>query len=68
MSGANKDVGSAQMAVWDPVASRLYPLVPGRFAAKWRRDYDRRARAEVDKVSVEDVIERLVKHQPAPAK
>lgn len=38
VSGANKDVGSAQMAVWDPVASRLYPLVPGRFAAKWRRD------------------------------
>ena len=38
VTGANKDVGSAQMAVWDPVASRLYPLVPGRFAAKWRRD------------------------------
>ncbi len=38
VTGANRDVGSAQMAVWDPVASRLYPLVPGRFAAKWRRD------------------------------
>lgn len=38
VTGLNKDVGSPQMTIWDPAASRLYPLVPGRFAAKWRRD------------------------------
>ncbi|MBX3745651.1 MAG: hypothetical protein KF833_10115 [Verrucomicrobiae bacterium] len=36
VTGRNRNVGVEQMTVWDPVASRLYPLVPGRFVAKWR--------------------------------
>lgn len=36
VTGANTQVGVEQMAIWDPVASRLYPLIPGRFVARWR--------------------------------
>ncbi len=38
VTGRNTSVGVEQMTVWDPVASRLYPLIPGRFVAKWRPD------------------------------
>lgn len=38
VDGTNPDVGNDEMAIWDSVASRLYPLVPGRFVAKWRPD------------------------------
>ena len=36
VDGVNKNVGNTDMAVWDPEASRLYPLVPGVFKARWR--------------------------------
>lgn len=35
VNGANTTVGDGDMAVWDPVAARLYPLVPGIFKATW---------------------------------
>ena len=38
VSGANKNVSEAEMTIWDQNASRLYPLVPGKFKAKWRPD------------------------------
>lgn len=41
VTGLNRNVPADQMTIWDPVASRLYPLVPGRFAAKWRPDPSR---------------------------
>jgi hypothetical protein len=36
VTGLNTAVGKDAMTLWDPVAQRLYPLVPGRFTAKWR--------------------------------
>lgn len=36
VSGQNKNVGDTAMAVWDPVAAKLYPVVPGQFKASWR--------------------------------
>jgi len=38
VTGLNKDLGDPEMAVWDKQASRLYPVVPGKFKAKWRPD------------------------------
>lgn len=38
VSGENSNVGDDEMAVWDPVAKRLYPVVPGIFRAAWRPD------------------------------
>jgi hypothetical protein len=38
ISGLNQDVGDSEMAVWDKQASRLYPVVPGKFKAKWKPD------------------------------
>lgn len=38
VDGSNPSVGNDQMTIWDSVALRLYPLVPGRFVAKWRPD------------------------------
>jgi len=35
VSGNNKDVSGPDMAVWDPNALRLYPLVPGQFRVIW---------------------------------
>jgi hypothetical protein len=35
VAGLNQNVAAADMAVWDPNALRLYPLVPGQFRAKW---------------------------------
>lgn len=35
VTGANPQVSESDMAVWDPVALRLYPLVPGMFRAVW---------------------------------
>jgi hypothetical protein len=36
VTGSNPNVAASDMAVWDPVAQRLYPLVPGIFKAIWR--------------------------------
>ncbi|MBL9139750.1 MAG: hypothetical protein JNK85_28025 [Verrucomicrobiales bacterium] len=36
VTGRNTSVGSDGLTVWDPVAQKLYPLVPGRFIAQWR--------------------------------
>ncbi|MDD2599339.1 MAG: hypothetical protein PHO37_08955 [Kiritimatiellae bacterium] len=33
--GGYKEVGDTEMAVWDGVAAKLYPLVPGIFRATW---------------------------------
>ncbi len=38
VTGANKNVDGQGMAVWDPVALRLYPVVPGMFRVTWRPD------------------------------
>ncbi|MDA3923256.1 MAG: hypothetical protein PF904_00980 [Kiritimatiellae bacterium] len=35
ISGAYQNVADADMAVWDPVSSKLYPLVPGIFRVTW---------------------------------
>src|SRR5690349_5287761 len=35
VSGSNQTVGDSEMAIWDPAAAKLYPLVPGQFKAKW---------------------------------
>jgi len=35
VSGNNKQVSGPEMAVWDPNALRLYPLVPGQFRVVW---------------------------------
>jgi MoxR-like ATPase len=43
----------------DDVRAVILPVMRHRIGLNFR--------AEVDKVSVEDVIGRLVKHQPAPA-
>ena len=36
VTGQNKNVGDQAMAVWDPAAAKLYPVVPGQFKALWR--------------------------------
>lgn len=36
VSGNNQQVAESEMAVWDPEARRLYPLVPGQFRAIWQ--------------------------------
>lgn len=36
VSGRNKNVPPASMAIWDEAAARLYPLVPGTFRVNWR--------------------------------
>src|SRR5436190_3609096 len=36
VSGSNPNATDNDMAVWDPEAARLYPLVPGIFKARWR--------------------------------
>ena len=38
VDGLNPNVGEADMTVWDPVAARLYPVVPGIVRARWRPD------------------------------
>lgn len=38
VSGLNKNVGDSDMSIWDPVALKLYPLIPGQFRVKWRPD------------------------------
>ena len=38
VTGANTDVNAPAMSVWDPVALRLYPVVPGMFRVKWQPD------------------------------
>ena len=38
VTGAVTEVAESEMAVWDPVARRLYPVVPGRFRAIWEQD------------------------------
>ena len=38
VAGANQNVAEADMAIWDPNALKLYPLVPGQFRAKWSGD------------------------------
>lgn len=38
VSGLNKNVSDTDMSIWDPVALKLYPLVPGQFRVKWRPD------------------------------
>jgi hypothetical protein len=35
VSGNNQQVAAADMAIWDPSAKRLFPLVPGLFRATW---------------------------------
>lgn len=37
VAAANRNVGDADMAVWDPNALRLYPLIPGQFRATWNK-------------------------------
>jgi hypothetical protein len=38
VSGNNQNVAEADMAIWDPNAQKLYPLVPGQFRAKWTNE------------------------------
>lgn len=38
VTGKNKNVGDMDMSIWDPVALKLYPLIPGQFSVKWRPD------------------------------
>ncbi len=40
VTGKMKQVALADMAVWDPVAARLFPVVPGKFKAQWRPSPD----------------------------
>lgn len=35
-SAAGANYQAEAMAVWDPAARRLYPVIPGRFRAQWR--------------------------------
>ena len=36
VSGRNQEVAESDMAIWDPEALRLYPLIPGQFRAIWQ--------------------------------
>jgi hypothetical protein len=38
VAGNNQNVPEADMAIWDPNAQKLYPLVPGQFRAKWTNE------------------------------
>lgn len=38
ISGGNKQIAGPDMAVWDPNALRLYPVVPGQFRVVWNTD------------------------------
>lgn len=40
VAGQNQEVADKDMAVWDPVAQRLYPTVPGKFRAVWNTGDD----------------------------
>jgi len=35
VNGAYQEVGDADMAVWDAVAAKLYPVIPGLFRVTW---------------------------------
>ena len=37
VTGEVTEVAESEMAIWDPEARRLYPLVPGSFRAAWNR-------------------------------
>lgn len=48
VAGSNQDVPDADMAVWDPNALRLYPVVPGQFRAIWNGENGTSVRVLVD--------------------
>ncbi len=55
VAGRNQDVVESDMAVWDPNALRLFPLVPGQFRATWTGD---------DGVAVHVLVDVLPPEQP----
>lgn len=48
VSGNNQNVAAGDMAIWDPNALRLYPLVPGQFRATWSNSSGSVVRVLVD--------------------
>ena len=48
VAGVNQFVPDADMAVWDPNALRLYPVVPGQFRAIWNGENGTSVRVLVD--------------------
>jgi hypothetical protein len=55
VAGSNQNVPESDMAIWDPNAQRLYPLVPGQFRAKWVGD---------NGTSIQVLVEALPPDQP----
>ncbi|HMP72003.1 MAG TPA: PA14 domain-containing protein [Kiritimatiellia bacterium] len=55
VTGENKNVAQSEMAIWDPNALRLYPLVPGKFEAVWQIS---------DEASIRVFVDALVPPQP----
>ncbi len=55
VSGNNQEVAESDMAIWDPQALRLYPLVPGQFRAIWKI---------TDATSVQVLVSALPPDQP----
>lgn len=45
--GDSPAVGNDAMTIWDPVAHRLYPLVPGTFTATWKPYPDAKQSVEI---------------------
>lgn len=48
VSGNNQEVAESDMAIWDPNALRLYPLIPGQFRAVWNTSGDASIQVLVD--------------------
>lgn len=48
VSGNNKNVAESDMAIWDPNARQLLPLVPGQFRATWSGAAGRNVHVLVD--------------------
>ena len=55
IAGNNQNIAEADMAVWDPNAQRLYPLVPGQFRGTWNQD---------DGSSIQVLVEVLPPNEP----
>lgn len=48
ISGNNKNVAESDMAIWDPNARQLLPLIPGQFRATWTDSTGKNIRIIVD--------------------
>ena len=48
VSGNNKNVADSDMAIWDPNARQLLPLIPGQFRATWPAPGDMNVHVLVD--------------------